>query len=40
MREQALAERRAAREAGTADRREARDRDLTDEKRKLLEEEN
>ena len=39
MRERALAERRAAREEGTSDRREMRDRNLTDEKRKLLEEE-
>jgi flagellum-specific peptidoglycan hydrolase FlgJ len=39
MREQALAERRAAREAGTFDRREARDKNLNDDKRRLLEEE-
>ncbi len=38
-RERALAERRAAREDGALDRREGRDRNLNDDKRKLLEEE-
>jgi flagellum-specific peptidoglycan hydrolase FlgJ len=38
-RERALADRRAAREDGAIDRRDSRDRNLTDEKRKLLEEE-